>query len=110
MSTGAPVPLAARLRQLRAERTQVDVAAGLDVSTALISSWEGGRAIPPRQRLERYAVFFGHAGLLDELMVLRLEAIAQRPVDTTRSETSLDVLQDIRRLLLEIRDKLNEES
>lgn len=58
--------LARRLRSLRTGRwpslrvTQLQLAAALDVSPALISSWESAKssAVPPTHRLEAYARFF----------------------------------------------------
>lgn len=56
--------LARRLRSLRRETwpgtriTQGDLATALDASPPLISSWEGGKALPPPERLDAYARFF----------------------------------------------------
>lgn len=69
--------LPGRLRALRSDYgrkvSQGDIAKAFRVSTALISSWEGGRARPSDRRLEAYARLFstsrsfadGHAHLLD---------------------------------------------
>jgi transcriptional regulator with XRE-family HTH domain len=37
---------------------QSDLAQALDASAPLISSWEGGKAVPPLERLDAYARFF----------------------------------------------------
>ena len=55
--------LAARLRELRgsvdgAPITQKQLADALGISPALVSSWESGAAIPPEDRLKKYARFF----------------------------------------------------
>jgi transcriptional regulator with XRE-family HTH domain len=56
--------LARRLRSLRRETwpgkriTQGDLADALEASPPLISSWEGGKAVPPPERLDSYARFF----------------------------------------------------
>jgi transcriptional regulator with XRE-family HTH domain len=63
-ATEDPDRLARRLRSLRRETwrgkrlTQSDLAAALDASAPLISSWEGGKAVPPLERLDAYARFF----------------------------------------------------
>jgi hypothetical protein len=64
MSELSPSRLAARLRELRVQSwdgvqvTQKNVAEALGASVALISSWESAAAIPPEERLHRYARFF----------------------------------------------------
>jgi transcriptional regulator with XRE-family HTH domain len=52
--------LGARLRRLRQDwgLTQTRVAEALGVSTALVSSWETGAAVPGEERLNEYARFF----------------------------------------------------
>lgn len=56
--------LGRRLQSLRRETwrgtrlTQSDLAKALDASAPLISSWEGGKAVPPLERLDAYARFF----------------------------------------------------
>ena len=65
--------LARRLRSLRTGTwpslhvTQLQLAAALDVSPALISSWESAKssAVPPTHRLEAYARFFATARSVD---------------------------------------------
>src|SRR3954471_16173656 len=56
--------LAARLKSLRSggwhgqTLTQAVMARALGVSVPLLSSWENGKAVPPRRRLESYARLF----------------------------------------------------
>jgi hypothetical protein len=56
--------LARRLRTLRIETwpgkrvKQSDLAEVIHASSPLISSWEGGKALPPTERLRAYATFF----------------------------------------------------
>jgi transcriptional regulator with XRE-family HTH domain len=56
--------LARRLRTLRIETwpgtrvKQDDLAQAIHASPPLISSWESGKALPPRERLQAYATFF----------------------------------------------------
>src|SRR5262245_22898833 len=118
-STPAQDRLAARLRELRLQSwdgvqvTQKNVAEALGGSVALISSWEGAGAVPPEERLQRYARFFatprsmdggtGHllptedltaeeearrAQLVDELVRLREEAL-QPPAFAAREAGAL---------------------
>jgi transcriptional regulator with XRE-family HTH domain len=104
--------LGTRLRELRTAWgvTQKQLSDALDISGALISSWESGGAVPPEERLNAYARFFatrrsvdsrpprliasedltaeeeqGRSTLIDELVRLREEALdgpVARPRDT----------------------------
>jgi transcriptional regulator with XRE-family HTH domain len=71
MSETAQSRLASRLRELRVQSwdgvqvTQKNVAEALGASVALISSWESGGAVPPEERLHRYARFFATQKSLD---------------------------------------------
>lgn len=92
-----------RLRQLRAPLTQEQLGAVLNVSAALISSWESGRAVPPQARLQQYAEHLDPGnGLLDELTLLSATTRGVPPPEPT----VLEVLKDIRWLLQQIRDRL----
>ena len=55
-----PHPLSARLKELRIAWgvTQKQLSDALGLSGALVSSWEGGTAVPPEERLNAYARFF----------------------------------------------------
>lgn len=82
--------------------TQSNLAAIFGVSPALISSWEKGTAVPPPQRLGQYAAIFRPEdtdSLVTELILLRGQA-------EPAQQTIVDVLKDIRWLLVEIRDRL----
>jgi transcriptional regulator with XRE-family HTH domain len=85
--------LAVRLRELRGRAwdgvqvTQKNVADALGISVALVSSWESGAAVPPEERLQRYARFFatrrslnGEVGVLLPAEDLTAEEDARRQV------------------------------
>ena len=92
--------LARRLRSLRTNSwpsrriTQVQLAAALDVSPALISSWEStnSSATPPPYRLEAYATFFASERSVDEepYRLLTLEELT--PAERARRQALLDEL------------------
>jgi transcriptional regulator with XRE-family HTH domain len=112
-ATGADEPvagtaLALKLRRLRNLRTQREVALILGISPALVSTWETSMAIPPNTRLHQYAEAFGEPGdgLLEELLMMRADAVPAPPPREEFSQTTLDVLKDIRWLLVQIRDRL----
>jgi transcriptional regulator with XRE-family HTH domain len=105
MSRDAKGTLAARLRELRSNMPQRDLATLMNVSGPLVSSWETGAVVPPKVRLEQYALYFQREDpntLLSDLLRLRITAL-----DVHQSETSIVVvLQDIREMLGQILDRL----
>ena len=99
--------LAARLKELRGEQTQVEVARALGVSPALISAWENAGAVPPPQRLTQYAELYGEPGLFDQLQQMRSRLVgASRHDEEDVGVRVLAILQDMRWLLVQIRDRL----
>lgn len=108
--TGAHVPvgsdLSRRLRELRTARTltQKQLAELFAVSAALVSSWEKAVAVPPLHRLQQYVLIFdGDAAMLDELLALATDSGARAEIP---SESLLDVMKDIRWLLVQIKERL----
>jgi transcriptional regulator with XRE-family HTH domain len=112
-ATGAHDPvgseLSRRLRQLRTDRqlTQKQLAALLGVSNALVSAWEQGMSVPPRARIAQYVVVFsdGNETLMDELLNLATE-VEPRMRPQMPPEGLLDVMKDVRWLLVKILDRL----
>jgi transcriptional regulator with XRE-family HTH domain len=101
--------LAGRLKDLRGTLTQKEVAAELGVSAALVSSWENQAALPPLLRLQQYASRFGgrSEGTRHQLLTELLELRENERSETVAVENGLvDIMDDIRWLLVEIRDRL----
>jgi transcriptional regulator with XRE-family HTH domain len=92
--------LARRLRSLRTTSwpsrriTQVQLAAALDVSPALISSWESANssATPPPYRLEAYATFFASERSVAEEPYRILTFAELTPGERARRQALLDEL------------------
>lgn len=97
--------LAKRLRELRGSRRQADVAAQLGYSAPLLSSWERAEATPSVEHIGELAHLYaedGQAGVLMRELLQARNSVA--PAVAMPSETEL--LQEIRWLLVQIRDKL----
>src|SRR4051812_25536959 len=89
--------LAVSLRRLREgglgrTLTQKRLSEHLGVSTGLISSWEAGKATPPRSRLEDYATFFATSRSLDASKLLSPDAFTDE--EAARREELLRELLD----------------
>jgi transcriptional regulator with XRE-family HTH domain len=92
--------LARRLRSLRTTSwpsrriTQVQLAAALDVSPALISSWESANssATPPPYRLEAYATFFASERSVEDEPYRILTVAELTPGERVRRQALLDEL------------------
>lgn len=101
--------LPGRLRELRASLSQKELATELSVSAASVSAWENRRSLPPLLRLQSYASRFGGRDgssrheLLTELLELREN---ERTTTDHQDNTLSEVMDDIRWLLVEIRDRL----
>lgn len=121
--TAAPAPpivstpvseLGERLRDLRGDRSQKWLADLIGVSTALVSSWESGRAVPPSKRLVAIVeAVDGAPSMLDELMSMRDDAedagiprVGRERREPLDLPTERELLQDIRWLLRDILDEL----
>jgi transcriptional regulator with XRE-family HTH domain len=98
--------LGRRLRELRGKSTQLELSEIMGISAASISSWENGVAVPPELRIDEYAERFYETGLSEELHRLREQALLDSGGGSTTS-SMLIVLQDIRYILTEIRERLD---
>jgi transcriptional regulator with XRE-family HTH domain len=92
------MPLAERLKVLRAQSTltQPLLAKALGVSVPLISSWENGRSLPPRARIEEYSRLFSALTGVGEAPP-RLPALAQLTAEQRAA------YEDLRSELMELR-------
>lgn len=93
-----------RLRELRAGHKQSDVAELLECSPSSLSAWENGSAVPNIARLRQLADVYG--GNFEEMRLLRerIKGVKSDPPQDFTPTTA--VLQDIRYLLVQIRDEL----
>ncbi|MGK5678455.1 helix-turn-helix domain-containing protein [Actinoplanes sp. URMC 104] len=75
-----------RLRGLGRKITQSNLAAALDCSIALISSWENATATPPAERLDEYALFFCTPGSIASKPHRLLPQSDLSPAETERRD------------------------
>lgn len=107
--------LSRRLIELRKPMSQAEAATWLECSPSLVSSWESGNKVPPLHRIAQYVDRFG--GEEDGVLAAELHKLRQLALPHLRRETvpeverreghsTLEVLRDIRWLLMDIRDRL----
>jgi transcriptional regulator with XRE-family HTH domain len=104
MTEGTPGRrLGSRLRVLRTQAglTQKQISEALEISSALISSWESSSAVPPEERLSTYARFFATPRSL-EVRPPRL--IPSEDLTTEEEQARSDLIDELVRLREEAMD------